>query len=408
MNNKRYLSRVLSAIGLMLVLGTPVSAFGFSTHTEEWSEEALLHDGRIIKVDREVYWMFHFISGDEASLRVMESDPDRYGIKFKNPDTGETIKWDGEEGFSPVLLDIVDKVPYLVVQGPYIQAYFANYSCPEVPYIFLKHEGGFFSGKWVRILPKQFPGKSKVGNLSPATPSDIEDYGQAAKGGKAMMEYVYKPKRFLSHADIAASIKYWEGHSAGQIHALIPTECPVWEKPTPIVLPAASNVRLEILESKEYSPEKSFAPEIMFDKEKTANCGSLIRPEDPRNPNMVGRYVFVKDTSRLNKIQFKPFAFPSFNMVCDGENVWFPEYGNNGEIELTKRSNSGELKYRVTFQIPFPAYIVFSSVHSRDGYLYFDLWDSHNDAQGGHLKRALKARLLEPVDKRTDPVKIVR
>lgn len=389
----------------VLLLALSTTALGFSTHTDAWSEETLLHDGRTMKVNREVYWTFHWLSGDEASLQVMESYPDKYWFKFIDPDTNETIKWQGDEDYSPVLIDILNGVLYLVVQGPQDQETKTRYLCPEVPYFFYKYKRGWF-GKWIPISPQQFPDILKNANLSPTVPDDIEDYYKTYRGDAPSQ--IPRPKRSLSHADVLANIKNDEMRSGGQLRSIIPHKCPVWVKPSPIVLPAATKVRLEILESKEYSPEKSFDPGILFDKKKTVDCVSLIKPEDPRNPLLTGRYVFVKDNSRLNKIQFNPAASPTFNMVCDGENVWFPSYANKGVIELTKRSNSGDLIYRVTFQSPYPAYMILSSVQSRGGYLYFNLWDSQNDAQGGHLKRALKVRFLEPQDKRINTVKAIQ
>lgn len=410
MIRKRYLGWVVGTIGLMLALGASFRAFGFSTHTEEWSEEALLQDGRTIKVDREVYWMFHLISGDEASLRVMESDPDRYGIKFKNPDTGETIKWEGEEGFSPVLLDIVDKVPYLVVQGPDAQAYYQQYVCPEVPYIFLKYERGFFSGKWASILPKQFPGPSKLGNLSPTSPSDIEDYGQAARGGKAMMQYVYKPKRFLSHADIVANISYFEGHSAGQIHALIPTECPAWRSRKSPSWPAPIHVPLEILETDNITPPVEMHNTDAFnkftDKKRGNSCAALIKPLDSAHPYNTSRMRFVNDATGENEAPAMTFS-PRFivgELTCDKDSIWFEDNTEWNRVGLFKFTHAGKLLYRVVFDRPaepdkkYRGFIATNSVVSKDGNLYFD-WPSSTETNATGLvrqDRLLKVRFREP------------
>lgn len=375
----------------VLLLNLSTTAFGFSTHTDEWTEEALLHDGKIIKVNREVYWSFHLFSGDEAGLTVMESYPDKYWFKFINPYTKETIKWHGQQDYSPVLLDILDGVPYLVVQGP--QDSETKYLCPEVPYLFYKYDRRGF-GNWTQITPKQFPSILKKANLSPNVPYDIDDYYKTFRG--AAPKDFPKPNRELSHDDVWTNIKYDEKRSGGQIRSIIPDECPVWKKPSAIVLPRPQKVDLEILESRNYSPEKLFNPRDLFDKKKSLECFALIKPEDPKNPLLKGRYVFAKDKTGLNKVQFKPSASPFFNMVCDGEDVWFPSYDNITGIVIIKYSSTGQIIYRVIFQSPFPAFIIFTSVKSIDGYLYFDLWDSHNDAQGGHLKRSLKVRFLEP------------
>ncbi len=377
----------------VLLLSLSTTAFGFSTHTDEWTEEAPLHDGRIIKINREVYWSFHLFMGDEGGLTVMESYPDKYWFKFVNPDTKETIKWHGEQDYSPVLLDILDGVPYLAVQGPQDPETKTKYLCPEVPYFFYKYDRRVF-GNWIPVTPKQFPGILKNANLSPTVPDDIMDYYKSYRGGAP--KEVSKPKSELTHDDVLANIKSDEKRSGGQLRSIIPHECPVWQEPSVIVLPPPQKVDLEILESKVYSPEKSFDPDDLFDKKKTSDCVSLIKSEDPRNLKLAGRYVFVNDKTGLNKVQFKSFAIPSFSMFCDGNDVWFPNFDNVDGYELTKYSSAGEMIYRIVFQKPFPAFINFSSVKSNDGYLYFDMWDSHNDADGGHLKRSLKVRFLEP------------
>jgi hypothetical protein len=53
---------------LLLLCTACTSAMAFSTRTERWSEDALLSDGRVVKVEREVSYTFQFISGDEASM----------------------------------------------------------------------------------------------------------------------------------------------------------------------------------------------------------------------------------------------------------------------------------------------------------------------------------------------------
>jgi len=81
------------------------------TFGEKWSDEALLHDGRVVDVHRKV--AFHF-SDSGVSL---DRFPDAYSLKAKHPDTGETIAWAGERHVHPVLLDFVDRTPYLVIWG---------------------------------------------------------------------------------------------------------------------------------------------------------------------------------------------------------------------------------------------------------------------------------------------------
>jgi hypothetical protein len=120
---------------LIMICIASFSAMGFSTRTERWSEDVVLHDGTLIKVDREVGYTFQFVSGDEASMKFFASWPDRFWLKFKNPVTKETIKWQGEQYFNPVLLDVLDGIPYLVVMGRPTKDNESTYGCPELPFI---------------------------------------------------------------------------------------------------------------------------------------------------------------------------------------------------------------------------------------------------------------------------------
>lgn len=224
--NMKYFA--LCLLSIFLQINVP-SAFAFSTHTEAWVEEAILHDGRIIEVNREVSWTFSFISGDEASISLFSSYPDKFWIKFINPDTRETIKWQGEKDYTPVLLDIVNGVPYLVVYGPRDIESMAKYQCPEVPLIVFKYEKGFF-GQWKQIPPNQLPKNLKNENLSPGVPDDIDQYVRSIGLENELKQYnhsdIQKPKRFLTQYDVLKNIKESEQMSSGLFKAVIITDCP--------------------------------------------------------------------------------------------------------------------------------------------------------------------------------------
>src|SRR6185369_5498912 len=94
---------------LLATLFLPIIAFA---RTEKWDDEALLHDGRTVEVHRKV--TFHFWGGEISSLGWW---PDEYSLEAKDPDTGQTIKWSGERGVNPIMLDFVESIPYLVVRS---------------------------------------------------------------------------------------------------------------------------------------------------------------------------------------------------------------------------------------------------------------------------------------------------
>lgn len=159
--------QILNAILIWLV-ALPIT----SSAAESWDEEALLHDGRLIVINREVGYTLQVLSGDSGSPVFMKSWPDKFWLKFKHPDTQETIKWQGEQNFNPVLLDIIDSVPYLVVSGRPDKKTEKIYGCPELPFIYLKYESGFF-GKWVPVSAENSPKNLRDMNLSPRYPDHL-------------------------------------------------------------------------------------------------------------------------------------------------------------------------------------------------------------------------------------------
>lgn len=199
----------LSVFVLYLAISLP--ALAFSTRTESWKEDALLHDGRTITVERKVDWTTHIVLTDPffglpTIPHLSKNWPDKFWIKFENPDTHKAIKWQGEQYFSPVLLDIVDGVPYLVVHGRTDKNTEKIYGCPELPYIFLKYEDGFV-GKWIPIPVEQAPSVLQDANLSPSYDSPYGD---------------------LSRDQVLMNIRKVEGSSGGGFQAKIPRSYDDW------------------------------------------------------------------------------------------------------------------------------------------------------------------------------------
>lgn len=192
---------------LLLILSTTASAF--CTRTDSWTEDVLLLDGRVIKVEREVCHTFQFVSGDEASMKLFASWPDKYWIKFEHPDTRETIRWQGEQYFGPALLGVVDGVPYLVVHGRPDKKTEAVYGCPDLPYIFLKYDQKGLLGKWVPISVTQAPAGLRDANLSQG-------------------EVSLDSSRHASLSEVQWNIQKVEGSSGGNFQAKIPRSYDDW------------------------------------------------------------------------------------------------------------------------------------------------------------------------------------
>src|SRR6185369_9353876 len=127
--------------------------------TEKWDDEALLHDGRTVEVHRKV--TFHFWGGEISSLGWW---PDEYSLEAKDPDTGQTIKWSGERGVNPIMLDFVESIPYLVVRSSRVFSNVKLYGCPEIPYVYLRYDQE--TSKWSPLPRNLAPKAVRTANLS--------------------------------------------------------------------------------------------------------------------------------------------------------------------------------------------------------------------------------------------------
>jgi hypothetical protein len=123
---------------------------------ERWVDKALLHDGRIVDVQRTVD--FHFGSGTPSFTRW----PDQYTLQARNPDTRKIVRWSGERHFNPVLLDFQGEVAWLVIVASSVAADLKPFDCPQFPYIFLRQDGS----RWTRVPATEFPRPLMRANLS--------------------------------------------------------------------------------------------------------------------------------------------------------------------------------------------------------------------------------------------------
>jgi len=407
MINGNLVLRVFKVICVVLALVVSMNAgaslFG---HTESWTESALLRDGRTIEVKREVEFVMK-TSGELAQM--FRSWPTTYGLKFKHPDTQKTIKWQGEPHFQPVLLDFVNGVPYLVVYGKPDQINMKKYGCLDIPYIFLRYDEK--NQVWIPLQREQIPNKLKDANLAPSY------------DGTYMPQNGSHPSRHI----VEYMIRSAESHSGGFFQSKIPVDFDSWqyrgkqryknertrndcrparENPPEIALPPAQKLTLEILETKDYTPEWIIKhadwSRLTFDKERSGYCSTLFKPANPDDPLMDGREAFVKDATGQKRVPFQRFAAPIGNRICEGGYIWFFDYvAEPGRMVLTKFSTGGDFIYRISFERPedpsgFLGVIMSPTFKLKDGYLFFDWWNQQQFVQDRRVKRTLKVRLREP------------
>lgn len=187
---------VLRIVALSLLCTICSTAMGFTSRTESQVEVVALRDGRHIKVERTVQWTTQFkildpFFGLPIRPRFEKSDPDTFSLKFKHPDTQEMVTWQGEQHYTPVLLNIVSGVPYLVVNGVISKETEAIYGCPELPYFYLKYESGFF-GKWMPVPAGKAPDVLRISNLSQASRNDGGFFQRVIPRTYEEWDYIYK------------------------------------------------------------------------------------------------------------------------------------------------------------------------------------------------------------------------
>lgn len=147
---------------LLLILGvTCMNVFGFLGFggSASWKEEALLHDGSKIIVERSQ------TRGGRGE--VGQSPIKEHSIIFTLPGSHKVITWKdeysedvGHSNFDLLALHILNGAPYIAVSTYGCLAY-NKWGRPNPPYVFFKFNGN----TWQRIPLSEFPREFKKINL---------------------------------------------------------------------------------------------------------------------------------------------------------------------------------------------------------------------------------------------------
>lgn len=389
-------------------IATPPRAI--SPRSARWIDEALLHDGRTVEVQREV--AFHFGGGDLS--QACTKWPDEHSLEAKNPDTGKPVKWSGEKHVNPILLDFVDGIPYLAVMSMKVFSNVDLYGCPEIPFVFLKYADKAF--QWVPVSRDAVPSVLRLANLS-----DRYDGTYMRDGRRQTKEFIsgrYKtsdrstndylssviPKSFEDW-DYSRKERFRNERTANDCRpALLRPVDSINPKPS---VPPSQNVMLEILETKNYDPvwiiegnsntAESQWSKLAWDSERSKACKKFFQPADPNNPQLDGWQSFINDPSG------KKITVYTGNQICDADTIWMMDYvAERGRMVLIKVSPAGEVIYRISFEKPnelmgFMGGIMSPTLKAKDGYVYFDWWNSNQSGGNRHVKRAMKIRFKEPL-----------
>lgn len=377
------------------------------TPPKRWSEDVVLQDGRRIKVEREVSYTFKHSIGDAGSgFSVFKNKLSNHHLQFKNPDTGRIINWQGDPLFTPVLLDLIDGVPYLVLSAHPTKETERIYGCTELPFIYLQYDTKFQT-KWRTVPEDQAPRALKSANLSLAEENKRKDHLSVEEVQETIVQKEKSSARFIQR-DIPRDYGEWRyQYKNSYRNERRRDDCRPPRTPLPqMVLPVPIEGSPVTLETIDYTPVRIAIGDdwssFVFDKKREGACKSLFRPTDP-NDHMQGQQ-FVKDRSGNKPAPYSRTV--QFNMgvraLCDDEDVLFVTHQEEpGKIVISKFTVTGDLVFRTSFRNPervdgFTGYIRVPSLRSEGGYLYFDWLDFRDINREWHIKRWLKMRMKEP------------
>lgn len=153
----------IAKLGLLLILTASMSACaGLFGHSKGWKEEVLLHDGRVLVVER------HFNLGGYPTLDSRERALLDETIIITLPQSNKAISWKTEfrqdlsepNSLGALLLDVVDGIPYLATSPAGCISY-NKWGRPNPPYILFK----YIDNEWKRISMNEFPVELVRSNL---------------------------------------------------------------------------------------------------------------------------------------------------------------------------------------------------------------------------------------------------
>lgn len=172
-------------LGVVIWKSIPVIDY-FTGKTIDWKQEAPLHDGRMLIMERR--------------SKLSPSDPFQLSVRFEiaqklaftHPDTSEKISWDIPDGLLPVMIDFDQGIPYFAL----LASDYSKWGCPNPPYLVYRYE----LGKWKHV---EFE----------ALPPVLEDRNLIAQS-----KSVYSGVRVLpdgSYVSAAVMEKYWKEFRSG-------------------------------------------------------------------------------------------------------------------------------------------------------------------------------------------------
>ncbi|THF62244.1 hypothetical protein [Pseudothauera rhizosphaerae] len=374
---------------------------------DNWSEEIVLHDGSALKLERNVSYTLSHSFGDAGSgYQLSRNKLRKHQLRFTHPKNGEILTWQGEVSVEPVLLDVVDGTPYIVLAARPTKEVAQIYGCTELPFIYLRHDHKQ-RNVWHPVPLDRAPDSLKRMNISIIGDKSPKQHLSAAEIDETIAKKIRSSERFFQH-EIPRSYKEWSYvYKDSYRNERRRDDCRPPRVPLPqAVLPLPVEGSPEVLESVEYTPERIVAwdewSSLVSDKKRQGECKKVFRPADPGD-RMQGQR-FVHDKTGNKQVPYSRTAqFDSgVKVLCD-EYVWFITHLEEpGKMVVSRYTIAGDLVSRISFRKPekigpFIGHIRAPSLHTKDGYMYFDWHDFQSNGRTWHIRRWLKMRMKEPV-----------
>jgi len=152
------------SICALLALLLPLAACG--NGGLKWTEDALLPDGRTVTLTR----YQEFKGAHEPFQPPTES---YYWFEFKNPDTGEKVRWENSRELVTIALGMEGGVPNLLTAFNFGGSF--TYHCPDPPYLAFRYVGG----QWVRVPLPELESKVITPNMTSLSVSEVRPFIEA-------------------------------------------------------------------------------------------------------------------------------------------------------------------------------------------------------------------------------------
>jgi len=188
---------IILALLPAFVCGCTSSAGSNPFSGASWQEDVLLHDGRVVVVDRWVERGGRHEIGQKPPFKEQK-------LSFTMPDTKQKITWEdhfsqdlGMANFLPMLLDVHNNTAYLVVETMGCLSY-NKWGRPNPPYVIFKYTGN----QWQRISLQELPVEIKTVNMISSMPDIVVERAGTSFITKEMIQKIVSEYRQPEHQTI--------------------------------------------------------------------------------------------------------------------------------------------------------------------------------------------------------------